>query len=157
MEGSIASLPPSVAVSPSGCPYENQLYVVWKKDAPGSGSSVMFARSSDGGATWEPPTVLSEPVDRGNDIQDGKAAHSAYLPAIAVNKDGDVFWDLEYMKDNKALFDKLKTIATIEPQPEVHIRADQDARYESVGRLIVAAQRAGIAKVGFITEPPPKN
>ena len=44
-----------------------------------------------------------------------------------------------------------------EPQPEVHIRGDQDARYESVGRLVVACQRAGIAKVGFITEPPPNN
>src|SRR5205085_7806910 len=49
---------------------------------------------------------------------------------IAVNKDGDVFWNLEYMKDNKALFDKLKTIAVLVPQPEIHIRADQDARYE---------------------------
>jgi biopolymer transport protein ExbD len=44
-----------------------------------------------------------------------------------------------------------------EPQPELHIRGDQEARYESVGRLVVAAQRAGIAKVGFITEPPPRN
>src|ERR1043166_9446328 len=33
---------------------------------------------------------------------------------IAVNKDGDVFWNMEYMKDNKALFEKLKTIATKE-------------------------------------------
>jgi biopolymer transport protein ExbD len=41
-----------------------------------------------------------------------------------------------------------------EPQPEVHIRGDEEARYESVGRVIVAAQRAGILKVGFITEPP---
>src|SRR5438309_12119821 len=35
---------------------------------------------------------------------------------IAVNKDGDVFWNLEYMKDNKALFEKLKTIAVLVPQ-----------------------------------------
>src|SRR5256885_16026725 len=40
---------------------------------------------------------------------------------IAVNKDGDVFWNLEYMRDNKALFEKLKTIAQVNPQPEVHI------------------------------------
>src|SRR5207342_2620182 len=37
---------------------------------------------------------------------------------IAVNKDGDVFWNLEYMRDSKALFEKLKTIATLVPQPE---------------------------------------
>src|SRR5689334_4742683 len=76
---------------------------------------------------------------------------------IAVNKDGDVFWNLEYMRDNKALFDKLKTIATLDPQPEVHIRADQDARYESVGRVVATCQRASILKIGFITEPPPRS
>ena len=76
---------------------------------------------------------------------------------IAVNKDGDVFWNLEYMKDNKALFEKLKTIATKDPQPEVHIRADQEARYESVGRVVATCQRASILKIGFITEPPPRS
>jgi biopolymer transport protein ExbD len=40
------------------------------------------------------------------------------------------------------------------PQPEVQIRGDGGARYEGVGRIIYACQRAGIAKVGFITEPP---
>ena len=72
---------------------------------------------------------------------------------IAVNKDGDVFWNMEYMKDSRALFEKLKTIATLKPQPEVHIRADKDARYEFVGRVVVDCQRAGIGKVAFITEP----
>src|SRR6478735_7411958 len=51
---------------------------------------------------------------------------------IAVNKDGDVFWNMEYLRDSRALFDKLKTIAVLVPQPEVHIRADQETRYESV-------------------------
>jgi biopolymer transport protein ExbD len=76
---------------------------------------------------------------------------------IAVNKDGDVFWNLEYMRDNKALFEKLKTIAQVNPQPEVHIRADQDARYESVGRVVATCQRASILKIGFITEPPARS
>jgi biopolymer transport protein ExbD len=73
---------------------------------------------------------------------------------IAINKDGDVFWNMEYMRDSKALFEKLKTVATIEPQPEVHIRADQETRYESVGRVVATCQRAAILKIGFITEPP---
>jgi biopolymer transport protein ExbD len=76
---------------------------------------------------------------------------------IAVNKDGDVFWNMEYMRDSKALFEKLKTIAVLQPQPEVHIRADQETRYESVGRVVATAQRASIMKIGFITEPPPRN
>ena len=73
---------------------------------------------------------------------------------IAINKDGDVFWNLEYVKDSKALFEKLKKVAVLKPQPEVHIRADQDTRYESVGRVVATAQRASIVKIGFITEPP---
>jgi biopolymer transport protein ExbD len=73
---------------------------------------------------------------------------------IAVNKDGDVFWNLEYIKDSKALFEKLKKIAVMVPQPEIHIRADENARYESVGRVVATAQRAAIMKIGFITEPP---
>ena len=76
---------------------------------------------------------------------------------IAVSKDGDVFWNMEYMRDSKALFEKLKTIAVLQPQPEVHIRADQETRYESVGRVVATAQRASIMKIGFITEPPPRN
>ena len=76
---------------------------------------------------------------------------------ISVNKDGDVFWNMEYMRDSKALFEKLKTIATIQPQPEVHIRADEDARYESVGRVVATCQRASILKIGFITEPPARG
>jgi biopolymer transport protein ExbD len=39
------------------------------------------------------------------------------------------------------------------PQPEVHIRADRDTRYEAVGRVMYAIQRGGIVKVGFLTEP----
>src|SRR5438105_8455188 len=72
---------------------------------------------------------------------------------IAVNKDGDVFWNMEYMRDSKALFEKLKTIAVLQPQPEVHIRGDAEARYESIGRVVATCQRAAIMKIGFITEP----
>jgi biopolymer transport protein ExbD len=73
---------------------------------------------------------------------------------ISVNKDGDVFWNMEYMRDSKALFERLKPIAVIVPQPEVHIRADEETRYESVGRVVATLQRASILKIGFITEPP---
>ena len=73
---------------------------------------------------------------------------------IAVNRDGEVYWGLERMADNEALVNRLKIEAVKEPQPEVHIRGDQEVRYESVGRVVVACQRAGIFKVGFITEPP---
>ena len=76
---------------------------------------------------------------------------------LAVSKDGDVYWNTKLMPDNEALVKALKKESVKEPQPEVHIRGDENVRYESVGRLIVACQRAGIAKVAFVTEPPPKG
>jgi biopolymer transport protein ExbD len=76
---------------------------------------------------------------------------------IAINKDGDVFWGTEYIKDSKALFDKLKKVAVQVPQPEVHIRADENTRYESVGRVVATCQRSAILKIGFITEPPARS
>lgn len=73
---------------------------------------------------------------------------------ISVNKDGETFWNMQSVPDNNALVEKLKTVAVMDPQPEVHIRGDSGARYEFVGKVVVACQRAGIVKVGFITEPP---
>jgi biopolymer transport protein ExbD len=72
---------------------------------------------------------------------------------ISVTKDGDVYWGTTLVRDNEQLVDRLKKIAVLQPQPEVHIRGDQGGRYEFVGRVVFAAQRAGILKIGFITEP----
>ena len=73
---------------------------------------------------------------------------------ISINKDGDVFWGMELVPDSKALFEKLKLVAVQDPQPEVHVRADENTRYEFVGRVVATCQRAAILKIGFITEPP---
>jgi biopolymer transport protein ExbD len=72
---------------------------------------------------------------------------------IAVSPDGKMYWNMSLVPDVNALFEKLKTVAVQVPQPEVHIRGDRTARYESVGRVVQACQRASIRKIGFITEP----
>jgi biopolymer transport protein ExbD len=72
---------------------------------------------------------------------------------IAVEADGQLFWNSARLPDNAALLRKLKEIAVLVPQPEVHIRGDLSARYENVGRVVFACQRASIRKVAFITEP----
>ena len=76
---------------------------------------------------------------------------------ISVNKDGDVFWNAQPVADSEALFQRLKKVAVQDPQPEVHIRGDEKSRYESIGRVVFACQRAAIAKISFVTEPPPKG
>ena len=75
---------------------------------------------------------------------------------LAVSRDGDIYWGVQPIPDVETLVERLKKESVKDPQPEVHIRGDLEVRYESVGRVVVACQRAGISKVGFITEPPPK-
>jgi biopolymer transport protein ExbD len=76
---------------------------------------------------------------------------------ISVNKSGQVFWNQGLVRSNEDLLARFDAIARMQPQPEVHVRADQQTRYENVGRVIVSAQRKGIMKVGFITEPGPSG
>jgi biopolymer transport protein ExbD len=76
---------------------------------------------------------------------------------ISVDEQGRIFWNDLQIKNNDALIERLKKISVLVPQPEVQIRGDGRGRYEGVGRVIYAAQRAGIAKVGFITEPPARG
>ncbi|MEN3976777.1 biopolymer transporter ExbD [Emcibacter sp. SYSU 3D8] len=72
---------------------------------------------------------------------------------IAIDADGNVYWNAVQVAGQAELMDKLSQVAVLDPQPEVHIRGDKAARYEFVGRVVVACQRVGIVKVGFITEP----
>ena len=76
---------------------------------------------------------------------------------ISVNKDGDIFWNQQLVADSDALFKRLSKIATMTPQPEVQIRGDAQARYESIGRVLFQCTRAAIQKVSFVIEPPPKG
>lgn len=76
---------------------------------------------------------------------------------LSVNKDGDVFWGMKPVGDMEALVQRLGKEAVKNPQPEVHIRGDAKTRYESVGRVIFAAQRAGMMKISFVTEPPARG
>ena len=53
------------------------------------------------------------------------------------------------------LASRLRAAAAQDPQPELHIRGDKAVRYERVAQAMAAAQRAGVRKIGFITEPAP--
>jgi len=73
---------------------------------------------------------------------------------LSVDKEGRIYWNDLKIANTQALIDRLKKVSLLTPQPEVQIRGDGGAQYDSVGRIVYACQRAGIAKVGFITEPP---
>jgi biopolymer transport protein ExbD len=72
---------------------------------------------------------------------------------VAVDKNGNIYWNDKSIPNRDELIALVKQAAVVKPQPEVHIRADRDSRYESVGRVLYALQRGGIVKVGFLTEP----
>jgi len=71
---------------------------------------------------------------------------------LSVDADGAYFWNEARVED--ADFEqRLAAAAAQEPQPELHIRGDKAVRYERVALAMAAAQRAGVRKIGFITEP----
>ena len=71
---------------------------------------------------------------------------------LSVDADGAYFWN-EQKVDDAALANRLGLAAAQTPQPELHIRGDKAVRYERVALALAAAQRAGVRKIGFITEP----
>lgn len=72
---------------------------------------------------------------------------------VAIDANGNVYWNQSKVTSDQALLDLVKSVAIREPQPEIHIRGDSQARFADVGRAIYLIQRGGIMKVGFITEP----
>ena len=72
---------------------------------------------------------------------------------IAIDKDGDIFWNTQKLGSTDELKQRLRVVAREEPQPEVHIRGDSNVRYQFVGQVLVATQQIGIRKVAFITTP----
>ncbi|HXU52468.1 MAG TPA: biopolymer transporter ExbD [Casimicrobiaceae bacterium] len=76
---------------------------------------------------------------------------------ISVDAQDHIYWNELRMSNIDQLIDRLKKIAVLVPQPEVQIRGDAGGKYAGVGRVIYACQRAGISKIAFITEPPPRS
>lgn len=72
---------------------------------------------------------------------------------IAVDKDGDIYWNSQKMADVNDLKSRLRAIVREEPQPEIHIRGDANVRYQFVGQVLAATQQIGMRKVAFITTP----
>jgi len=73
---------------------------------------------------------------------------------LSVDAQGLYYWN-ETPVEESALAGLLQAEAAREPQPELHIRGDKAVRYEYVATLMASAQRAGLRKIGFVTEPGP--
>jgi biopolymer transport protein ExbD len=96
--------------------------------------------------------AVSLPKER-NEVRESKPENIV----VSVDLKGNIYWYDAKVATTQQLVDRLKKISMMTPQPEVHIRADLNANYDSVGKIVYACQRAAIAKVSFITEPPPRG
>ncbi|HWT13798.1 MAG TPA: biopolymer transporter ExbD [Allosphingosinicella sp.] len=91
------------------------------------------------------------------------------LSVRAVNGECEVYWNLTRMNSEQlldravsALEQQIENVGgveniTEENMPEVHIRGDINTPYRCIGGAIYAMQRAGYARIGFISEPLPSG
>ena len=71
---------------------------------------------------------------------------------LGVKANGEVYWNGERV-DTATLGARMAASARLEPQPEVHLRADRTTEYQKVAEVMSAAAKAGLVKIGFVTEP----
>jgi len=74
--------------------------------------------------------------------------------SLSVDADGVYYWNDQRIEDADFAA-RLEAAAAQDPQPELHIRGDKAVRYERVAQAMATAQRSGVRKIGFITEPAP--
>ena len=71
---------------------------------------------------------------------------------LAIEADGDVYWNTEPV-DATAWQARMAAAARQAPQPEIHVRADGELAYRHVARIMADAARAGLTRLGFVTDP----
>jgi biopolymer transport protein ExbD len=98
-----------------------------------------------------PAITQSVPLDLPKAINQPTVAKPDDI-TISVSKDGQIFWNVRPVTPEE-LLSRLKVEAVKVPQPEVKVKGDQNVRFEFVGKVMVMCQRAGIVKVGFISQP----
>ncbi|MGA1636737.1 MAG: ExbD/TolR family protein, partial [Burkholderiaceae bacterium] len=72
--------------------------------------------------------------------------------AVSIDAQGDLYWNKEKLiwSDLPA---KLQAASTKSPQPELHIRADENTAYKKVAELMSEASKVGLTRIGFVTDP----
>ena len=71
---------------------------------------------------------------------------------VGIKADGRLYWNGEVI-DEPSLAPRLAAAAKLDPQPEVHIRAERTTQYERVAKVMSEAARVGLIRIGFVTDP----
>lgn len=72
--------------------------------------------------------------------------------SLAIDAAGRVYWNNDAI-DEGVLRERFVQAAALATQPELHLRADRDTRYDVIARIMAEAQRSGLKKIGFVTDP----
>jgi biopolymer transport protein ExbD len=91
------------------------------------------------------PQASSQPIEQKPEII-----------SISVDGAGQMYWNDTLLVEGE-LQSRLQNAATEKPQPELHIRADKETRYQILARIMADAQNAGIEKLGFVSTPEAGN
>jgi biopolymer transport protein ExbD len=90
------------------------------------------------------------------DLPDARGTESLAKPEtiqIAIDQNGAVYWDNQKLVGTELPM-RLQWAAKQFPLPELHLRADKNARYEAIAQLLSAAQQNGLSKISFVTDQP---
>lgn len=74
------------------------------------------------------------------------------IVTISLNHEGNLFWNDVAVSDTD-LSARLAEAGARKPQPELHLRADRDTRYQRIAEIMASAQKAGLQKLGFVSQP----
>ena len=93
------------------------------------------------------------------DLPDAQAPRVVEQPetvTLSIDREGGIFWNNEALGPGvPELQRRLAALAGKAGQPEIHLRADRETRYQRIAEVMSAAQQAGIERIGFVTEPLP--
>ena len=92
------------------------------------------------------------------DLPSAEAPVSAERPetvTVSIDADEALYWNDAPVADAAALRERLAQAAGRQPQPELHLRGDRAVRYQRIAEVMSAAQQAGLARIGFVTDPAP--
>lgn len=81
-----------------------------------------------------PPPVMTEPV----------------VVKIEVTAQNQLLWNGEPLDGRAMLYQRLQAAAQLREQPEIHIRPDRSASYDSVAAVLTASQQSGLQKIGVV-------
>lgn len=75
---------------------------------------------------------------------------------LSIDGDGQLFWNKDLV-NREQLAQRLQALGMQADGPELHVRADRNVAYHVVAEALADAAKAGVSRIGFISEPENKN